>query len=63
MSFSDDDRPTPKPKIAVGDDLALLSLEDLEERIAAFKAEIERNQAELDKKRQSLSAADLVFKI
>ena len=63
MSFLDDDRPAPKPKIAVGDDLRLLSLEELEERIAAFKAEIERNEAELEMKRQSLSAADSVFKI
>jgi uncharacterized small protein (DUF1192 family) len=62
MSFIDDDRPAPKPKIAVDDDLSLLSLHELEERIAAFKAEIERNEEELEKKRQSLSAADSVFK-
>ncbi len=63
MSFLDDDRPAPKPKFAVDDDLSLLSLEELEERIAAFKAEIERNEKELEKKRQSLSAASSVFKI
>lgn len=63
MSFLDDDRPLPKPKIAVGDDLSLLSLEELEERIAAFKAEIKRNEEDLEKKRQSLSAASSVFKI
>jgi len=62
MSFIDDDRPAPKPKIAVDDDLSLLSLHELEERIAAFKAEIERNEEELERKRQSLSAADSVFK-
>jgi uncharacterized small protein (DUF1192 family) len=62
MSFIDDDRPAPKPKIAVDDDLNLLSLHELEERIAAFKAEIERNEEELERKRQSLSAADSVFK-
>ena len=63
MSLSDDDRPAPKAKIAVDDDLSLLSLEELEERIAAFKAEIKRNEEDLEKKRQSLSAASSVFKI
>jgi len=63
MSFLDDDRPAPKPKFAVDDDLTLLSLEELEERIAAFKAEIKRNEEDLERKRQSLSAADSVFKI
>ena len=63
MSFLDDDRPLPKPKITVGDDLSLLSLEELEERIVAFKAEIKRNEEDLENKRQSLSAADSVFKI
>ena len=63
MSFADDDRPRPKPKFAVDDDLSLLSVEELEERIAAFKAEIERNATELEKKRQSLSAAASVFKL
>jgi len=63
MSFLDDDRPAPKPKFAVDDDLALLSLEELEERIAAFKAEIKRNEEDLERKRKSLSAADSVFKI
>ncbi len=63
MSISDDDRPAPKPKIAVDDDLSLLSLDELEERIAAFKAEIKRNEEDLEKKRQSLSAASSVFKI
>ena len=63
MSLSDDDRPAPKPKIAVDDDLSLLSLEELEERIAAFKVEITRNEEELERKRQSLSTASSVFKI
>lgn len=63
MSFLDNGRPLPKPKFAVDDDLSLLSLEELEERIAAFKAEIKRNEEDLEKKRQSLSAADSVFKI
>lgn len=62
MSSIDDDRPAPKPKIAVDDDLSLLSLEELEERIAAFKAEIKRNEEELERKRESLSAASSVFK-
>lgn len=63
MSLSDDDRPTPKPKFTVDDDLSLLSLDELEERIAAFKAEIKRNEEDLERKRQSLSAASSVFKI
>ncbi len=62
MSFIDADRPAPKRKTAIDDDLSLLSLAELEERIAAFKEEIKRNEEELERKRNSLSAASSVFK-
>ena len=62
MSMTDDDRPKPRPAPSAGDDLSLLSVEEIEARIALFRAEIERLQAELDRKRRSLAAADAVFR-
>jgi uncharacterized small protein (DUF1192 family) len=62
MSMSDDDRPKRRPTPGAGDDLSLLSIEEIEARIALFRAEIERLEAELERKRQSLAAADAVFR-
>lgn len=47
---------------SLGEDLALLSVEELQERIELCQSEIGRLEAELDKKRASLSAADAFFK-
>jgi uncharacterized small protein (DUF1192 family) len=59
----DDDQP-PKKKLAheVGQDLALLSVEELADRIALLKQEIARLEAAMASKRASLSAADQFFK-
>jgi uncharacterized small protein (DUF1192 family) len=59
----DDDQP-PKKKLAheVGQDLALLSVEELADRIALLKQEIARLEAAMTSKRASLSAADQFFK-
>jgi uncharacterized small protein (DUF1192 family) len=59
----DDDQP-PKKKLAheVGQDLALLSVEELADRIALLKQEIARLEAAMSSKRASLSAADQFFK-
>ena len=62
MSTSDDDRPIRRPAPSAGDDLSLLSIEEIEARIALFRAEIERLEAELERKRRSLAAADAVFR-
>lgn len=58
----DDVAPKPKVSAAVGDNLATLSVAELEARIVAFEAEIERNRAELKKKRDHEAAAAAFFK-
>jgi len=54
----------PKKKIVheLGQELALLSVGELTERIAALKEEIARLEAEIARKRSSKSAADSFFK-
>ena len=54
----------PKKKIVheLGQELALLSVGELSERIAALKEEIARLEAEMTRKRSSKSAADSFFK-
>lgn len=54
----------PKKKITheMGQDLALLSISELSERISVLKDEIARLEAEIARKRVSKSAADLFFK-
>jgi uncharacterized small protein (DUF1192 family) len=58
----DDDRPKPKPQAAIGDNLATLSVGELEARIKDFEAEVERVRAELKKKRAHEAAAAALFK-
>ncbi|HTX49177.1 MAG TPA: DUF1192 domain-containing protein [Caulobacteraceae bacterium] len=43
------------------EDLEILALSDLEERIAALEAEIARTRAQMDKKRAGRAAADALF--
>lgn len=54
----------PKKKIVheMGQDLALLSVGELTERIVLLKEEIGRIEAEMARKRASKSAADTFFK-
>lgn len=54
----------PKKKITheLGQDLALLSIGELTERVALLKEEIARLEAEMTRKRASKSAADTFFK-
>jgi uncharacterized small protein (DUF1192 family) len=54
----------PKKKIThdMGQDLSLLSVAELSERIALLSQEIARLEAEKTKKQASKSAADMVFK-
>ena len=59
-----DDDLTPKPAgVETGRDLSMLSLEELEERVAAFEAEIARLKAEIAAKRSSRQAADQFFRL
>ena len=58
----DDVAPKPKVTAAIGDNLATLSVNELEARIQSFAAEIERVRAELDKKRAQQAAAAAFFK-
>jgi uncharacterized small protein (DUF1192 family) len=62
MPIEDDDRPRKKISHELGQDLSLLSVEELAERIALLKAEIERLEAASAKKRASKDAANSFFK-
>jgi uncharacterized small protein (DUF1192 family) len=58
----EDDRPKKKIVHEIGQDLALLSIKELEERIALLNEEIGRLQANIDSKQGSRSVADQFFK-
>jgi uncharacterized small protein (DUF1192 family) len=62
MAAEDDDKPRKKVTHEIGQDLALLSVEELTERIALMNFEIERLQQASAKKRASKDAADSFFK-
>ena len=61
-ALEEDDRPKKKPFHEIGQDLALLSVEELSDRISLLNDEVARLQAALEKKRASRSAADQFFK-
>jgi uncharacterized small protein (DUF1192 family) len=62
MAIEDDDKPKRKISHEIGQELSLLSVAELSERVALLNAEIERLQAAVAKKRASLDAANNVFK-
>ena len=62
MPIEDDDRPRKKISHEIGQDLSLLSVEELAERIALLRGEIERLEAASAKKRASKDAANSFFK-
>jgi uncharacterized small protein (DUF1192 family) len=62
MAIEDDDRPRKKVSHEIGQDLSLLSVEELTERVALLSFEIERLQAAAAKKRASKDAANSIFK-
>jgi uncharacterized small protein (DUF1192 family) len=62
MAIEDDDKPRRKVTHDIGQDLSLLSVEELTERIALMTAEIERLQVAMTKKRASKDAANNFFK-
>lgn len=63
MVFLDDDRPRKKPTHEIGQDLSLLSVGDLEDRIGILEAEIVRMREALQARHRTRSAADSVFKL
>ncbi len=59
----EEDLARPKKKThEIGEDLAMLSVEELKDRIAALKAEIERLEGSIRAKEASRNAASSVFK-
>jgi uncharacterized small protein (DUF1192 family) len=61
-AIEDDDRPKKKPVHEIGQDLAVLSVEELNDRILLLTDEVARLRDALAKKRVSRSAADQFFK-
>ena len=62
MAGEDDDKPRKKITPERGPDLATRSVDEIEVRIAALTAEIERLKADASKKRASRDAANAFFK-
>ena len=62
MAIEDDDKPRKKITHEIGQDLSLLSVEELTERIALMNSEIDRLQQAVTNKRASKDAADSFFK-
>jgi uncharacterized small protein (DUF1192 family) len=62
MAIEDDDKPKTKTGHEIGQDLSLLSVEDIAERMVLLKAEIARLDTALTMKRATRDAADRIFK-
>jgi uncharacterized small protein (DUF1192 family) len=63
MAADDEDRPRKKITHEIGQELALLSVGELNERIALLQGEIQRLQAAATSKEASRNAADKFFKL
>jgi uncharacterized small protein (DUF1192 family) len=61
-AVEDDDRPKKKIAHEIGQDLTLLSVKELGERVGLLQEEIARLEADMAKKNASRSAADQFFK-
>ncbi len=60
--MDEDDRPKKRPVHDIGQDLALLSVEELAERISILREEIARLEAAMAGKQASRNVADQFFK-
>jgi uncharacterized small protein (DUF1192 family) len=58
----DEEEQRPRPSKAAARDLRTLSIADLENYVAELKAEIERVQGEIAKRRDVRGAADALFR-
>jgi uncharacterized small protein (DUF1192 family) len=61
-AIDEDDRPKRKITHEIGQELTLLSVGELTERVTLLKEEIARLEANMATKQASKSAADLFFK-
>lgn len=61
-AMDDDDRPKKKVAHEIGQDLTLLSVEELAARVSLLKEEIARLEADMVNKRATRMAADQFFK-
>jgi uncharacterized small protein (DUF1192 family) len=61
-AIDEDDRPKKKITHEIGQDLTLLSVKELQERIALMKEEIARLDADIARKEASRNVADRFFK-
>ena len=61
-AFDDDDRPKKKVAHEIGQDLGLLSVEELQLRVQLMQDEIKRLEADMAQKRAKRAAADQFFK-
>jgi uncharacterized small protein (DUF1192 family) len=61
-AIDEDDRPKKKITHEIGQDLALLSVKELRERIALMQEEIARLDADIARKEASRNMADRFFK-
>ena len=60
--FDDDDRPKKKVTHEIGQDLTLLSVDELAARVQLMHDEINRLEADMASKRAKRAAADQFFK-
>lgn len=60
---TEEDRPRKRPQIVIGEELALLSVEELKRRIEVLEQEIQRYKAAIAEKEKSKDAANSVFKL
>jgi uncharacterized small protein (DUF1192 family) len=61
-AIDDDDKPKKKITHEIGQDLTLLSVEELGARVQLLRDEIQRIEADMTQKRASRAAADQFFK-
>ena len=61
-AIDDDDRPKKRVAHEIGQDLTLLSVAELQERIGLMREEIARLEADIGRKQATRSAADTFFK-
>jgi uncharacterized small protein (DUF1192 family) len=61
-AIDDDDRPKKKVAHEIGQDLSLLSVDELGLRIKLMQDEIRRLEADMTEKRAKRAAADQIFK-
>jgi uncharacterized small protein (DUF1192 family) len=61
-AIEEDDRPRKKISHEIGQDLTLLSVTELSERINLMREEIARLEADIARKQATRSAADAFFK-